>query len=273
MDQQRLRLVASISDEGVVYFQGGGGRRADVHRLELLYRAEDESPEARKARYHAQAEARRHAEALRPGKALNAVKVDRLRQWEVKKRTIHSRDVDELRGVIETARDEKPIQFYLQEHPHIFTGVLSGGHGCWVRPQTRFGRHYVADFLIADADSTGIRWTLIELESPRVCPFLKSGEWSKEARHAKYQIESWRHYLRENLDAARKDSRDEGLGLVDIHPGAPGLILISRRSLVAEGQAWSRRDLRLNSGISMQTYDWLLNRVESASEGRPPLFQ
>lgn len=239
----------------------------------MLYRAEDESPKAREARHHAQAEARRHAEALRPEKALNAVKVNRLRQWEVKKRTIYSRDVDELRGVIETAKDERPIQLHLQGHPHIFTAILNGGHGYWVRPQARFGHRYVADFLIADADSTGIRWTLIELESPRVCPFLKSGEWSKEARRAEYQIESWRHYLRENLDAARKDSRDEGLGLVDIDPGVPGLILISRRSLVAEDQAWRRRDLRLNSGISMQTYDWLLDQIESASEGRPPPFQ
>lgn len=272
-DPQRLRLVASISDEGTVYFQGGGGRRARVDRLELLYRAEDESPEARKARHHAVAEAKRRTKAIRLSDSLSSVKISRLQQWKVTERPIYSRNLDELRGVIETAKDERPIQLYLQEHPHVLTGVLMGGHSRWLRSQTRFGNRYVADFLIADADSIGIRWNLIELESPRVHPFSKDGEWLKEARHAQHQIKSWRHYLQENLDAARKDPQDEGLGLVDIDPGVPGLILISRRSLVAGNYSWMRRNLLLDSGITMHTYDWLLDRVERASEGRSSLFQ
>jgi len=35
LDPQRLRLVASIADDGTVCFQGGGGRRARVDRLDL----------------------------------------------------------------------------------------------------------------------------------------------------------------------------------------------------------------------------------------------
>ncbi len=77
-----------------------------------------------------------------------------------------------------------------------------------------------------------------------------------------------RHYIAENLDAARKDPQDEGLGLVDIDPGVPGLILISRRSIIGGDHAWVRRGLRLDSGIAMHTYDWLLDRIEDASRGR-----
>jgi hypothetical protein len=267
-DPQRLRLVASIADDGTVYFQGGGGRRARVDRLDLVHRADDDSDDAQQARGHADAEARHHSDAVRQSDALNSVKVSRLRQWSVTERPILPRDVDEFRGVIETAGDEKPIQLYLQDHPYLLTGVLAGGHGRWLRPQTRFGGRYVADFLIAEADSIGIRWTLIELESPRVRPLSVDGEWLKEARHAQHQIQSWRHYIAENLDAARKDPQDEGLGLVDIGPGVPGLVLISRRSIIGGDHAWVRRALRLDSGIAMHTYDWLLDRIEGASRGR-----
>lgn len=272
LDPKRLRLVASITDDGTVYFQGGGGHRARVDRLELVHRAGDDSDDAQKARGHAEAEARRHADVIRRSDALNSVKVSQLRRWSVPERPILPHDVDEFRGVIETAGDEKPIQLYLQDHPHLLTGVLAGGHGRWLRPQARFGARYVADFLIAEADSIRIRWTLIELESPLVRPMSADGEWLKEARHAQHQVQSWRHYIAENLDAARKDPQDEGLGLVDIDPGVPGLILISRRSIIGGDHAWVRRGLRLNSGIAMHTYDWLLDRIEDASLGRRAPF-
>ena len=273
MDPQRFRLIASISDDGTVHFQGGAGRRAGVHRIELIYRADDQSAEAIRARGIAENDARRHSEASRRSEALNSVKVGRLTRWSVPERTIHQRDVDELRGVIETADTEQPIQLYLQDHPYLLAAVLTGGHGRWVRPQTRLGSRYVADFFVADADSIGIRWTLIELESPRVRALSAKGEWLEEARHAQYQIKSWRHYIAENLDAARKDPQDEGLGLVDIDAGVPGLILISRRSIVAADPAWMRRELLLDSGVTMHTYDWLLDRLESRARGRPSPFR
>ncbi|MGH7868396.1 MAG: hypothetical protein ACREP9_12410, partial [Candidatus Dormibacteraceae bacterium] len=114
----------------------------------------------------------------------------------------------------------------------------------------------------------GINWRLVELESPCVRVFSKDGEWLKQARHAQYQIKSWRHYLGENLDTARKAPSDEGLGLVDIEPGVRGIILISRRSLMGDNPIWMRRQLKLDSGIEMHTYDWLVDQVEHASMGR-----
>jgi hypothetical protein len=106
LDPQRLRLVASINDEGTVYFQGGGGRRARIHRLDVIHRVDDASVEAQKARGLAQAEARRHSEAVRRSESLSSVKVARLSRWKVAERPIHSRDIDEFRGVIETAKPD-----------------------------------------------------------------------------------------------------------------------------------------------------------------------
>jgi hypothetical protein len=42
-DPQRLRLVASIGDDGTVHFQGGEGRRGRVHRLDLVHRGDEDS--------------------------------------------------------------------------------------------------------------------------------------------------------------------------------------------------------------------------------------
>ena len=80
LDPERLRLVASITYYGTVYFQGGGGHRARVDRLELVHRAGDDSDDAQKARGHAEAEARRHADVIRRSDALNSVKVSQLRR-------------------------------------------------------------------------------------------------------------------------------------------------------------------------------------------------
>lgn len=200
---------------------------------------------------------------------MSAVKARKLQRWAVLDKVITARDIDALRGVIETSDDEAPIQQFLATRPHLLTPLLSAVHGKWVRPQVRFGARYVADFLIADSDSTGIRWRLIELESPRARVFGSQGQWLKEARNAQEQIKSWRHYIRENLDAARKPLSDEGLGLVDVEPGAPALILISRRSIVARDPVWQRRELS-DSGVEMHTYDWFLERVEGAALMRNP---
>ena len=259
---ERRRIIASLGEHGTVHFRGGGGRRAPAYRIEVLYRADDDSPAAQDARRLAELEATERARALRASETVSDMKSRQLYRWHVSGRRATLQDVDRLRGVVDTAEDEQPIQLFLQNHPHLLAGLLTGAHGRWVRPQVRFGARYVADFLIADADSSGIHWQLLELESPRVRAVNRNGEWAKEARHAQHQIDQWRHYIREHPDGARKAPEDEGLGLVDIEAGVPALILISRRDLMTDDPAWMRRDLHLKSGIEMHTYDWLIERVE-----------
>jgi hypothetical protein len=265
---ERRRIVASVGVDGTVYFRGGRGRRAPAHRIDVLYRADDHSSDAEDARTLAAREATARSRGVAGSETLSFVKVTQLRRWHVPDRSLTTHDVDRLRGVVDTAEDEKPIQLFLQDHPHLLAALLSGAQGRWVRPQVKFGARYVADFLIADADSGGIGWLMIELESPRVRALKRDGEWAKEARHAIHQIQQWRHYISEHPDACRKSpEEDDGLGLVDIEAGVPALILISRRDAIAGDPAWMRRTLRLNSGVTMHTYDWLIEQVERVAGG------
>jgi hypothetical protein len=182
----------------------------------------------------------------------------------VRQREVLERDVDALRGVIETAADEAPIQRHLEQQPWLLASLLGGGHGRWVRPQVSLGGEVVADFFIADADSVGVRWRLIELESPRVRQQIKNGEFAKEARHAIHQIEQWRSWLAANTDQARRPRDRHGLQLVDIEAGAPALILVSRRHLTDEDPIW-KRQMRSGRAIEMHTYDWVLERLGRAA--------
>lgn len=52
VDEDRLRLISSIGDDGIVYFSGGGGWRARASRIEILFRAGDDA--RRQSRYEAQ---------------------------------------------------------------------------------------------------------------------------------------------------------------------------------------------------------------------------
>jgi hypothetical protein len=263
----RLRMVSSIGDDGTVYFAGGGGAQAPIRAVEVLHRADDQGAEALKARDAVSKRASRQADGLQGVRSISAVKARLLRPFKVEQRMIVARDIDALRGVIEAALDEQPIQLFLQERPYLLTALLGGGHGRWLRSQVSFGGIYYGDFAIADADSTGIRWRLVELESPCVAVFGAKGQFLKEARKAQDQIATWRHYIAQNPDQARKPREDGGLGLVGIDAGAPGLILISRRATVARDEHWRRRELEAEH-VQMHTYDWLIEQLEGQANMR-----
>jgi hypothetical protein len=170
-------------------------------------------------------------------------------------------DTDVLRSVLDGAEDERPLQQLMEERPRLVSAAFgSGGHGRFVRSQVRLGSQYVADFMLADTSSMGMFWTLIELESPREPMFLKSGEFAAKARHAIYQVQSWRRWLAENIDYARKPPA-AGLDLIDIESSPEALILIGRRSNGDADTNWLRRDLLKNQRIRMHSYDELVDRV------------
>jgi hypothetical protein len=172
-------------------------------------------------------------------------------------------DTDDLARVLDAAEDERVVQRFLQDRPRLLAATfLRGGHGRYVRPQVRLGSQLVPDFMIADASSMGLFWTLVELESPTQAIFTASGEWAEKARHAVYQVTSWRHWLSENLDYARRPA-PTGLNLIDIEPSPCALILIGRRRASAEHN-WLRKELLANSRIQLHTYDELLDRVRQA---------
>jgi hypothetical protein len=104
-------------------------------------------------------------------------------------------------------------------HPEILAYLVTGNHGLYVIPQVRFGKEYVADFLIAANTSAGLWWTLVELESPTAHLTISDGQPSKQLRKAIQQITDWREWLAINSDYAHRSIEERGLGLPGIRWG------------------------------------------------------
>lgn len=255
-DEEVLAEVSSIGAFGRVNFKGGMGRGAWPDLLELRCRAADTTPQAQQLREKA---ANQKAARARTD-SWSLVKHAELRPYEVKT-PITRADVELLQDTIDHAADEKPVQRLLAERPQLLTSLLGG----WLQfclPQVRFGAQYVADFLIATVDSLGVRWILVELETPRTSVTLRgTGELDRHGREGVRQVQSWREWLKNNLPYARSSRRDNGLGLPDIRDSSDGLVLVGRKDLLYENSAPARHILHEQSRIDVHTYDWLLEQL------------
>jgi hypothetical protein len=172
--------------------------------------------------------------------------------------------VDELERVIEGARDEKSIQTFLKSHPELLASLVRGPDR-YVVPHPRLGDEYVPDFVVADADSNGVRWVLVEIETPRSTTTIKSQNLlEKHARIGLGQIQDWRTWLERNLHKARSPRSEGGLGLYDISPRADGYLIVGREHLLHENAGVVRQPIASESRVEIMTYDRLLRRLRAA---------
>lgn len=253
-----LDEVASIGDDGAVYFKGGRAR-AWPDELELVARVGDSSRAAESARKTA---ANRASERSRRS-VWSIAKAEALKRYRIAEPPDVS-DVEFLRATIEQAREERPIQRLLEARPALFAPLLRGPDR-YCLPRVSFGGKYIADFLLADVDSTGIRWILVELETPDSPVTLASkNEFDSHAREGVSQIQEWRGWLERNRSTARELRSEEGLGLVDITPRAEGLVVVGRRGRLRESASALRGRLFSDSRIRMWTYDGFVEKVEGA---------
>ncbi|MFF3431365.1 Shedu anti-phage system protein SduA domain-containing protein [Streptomyces sp. NPDC002602] len=256
-DEDRYGQISSISLRGQLYFRGGLGRRAWPHAVKHLARAgdSDHSELIAKAREEVASEDRH------PERVTNR-ELAQLDNWKVLRRP-STADCQALQEALDSATEERPMQVVLENHPTLLANVITGSHGVWVRPQVRFGDQYVPDFLIASRTSVGLRWHLVELESPteRLTNPGNQRE-SPTLRHAIDQIQDWREWLKPNLLAARQT-------LPGITMDARGLIIMGRED-VADGAREIRDRRSANDRIAIRTYDWLLRaaaRADSTLQG------
>jgi hypothetical protein len=172
-------------------------------------------------------------------------------------------EIEAFCALLESARDEKPLQAFLQEHPAMLTFQL--GHQCrWIISQVKLGR-LVPDFIGARLDSTGLNWTLIELESPLI-DGLYTREKTPKRQLAKglHQIRDWRDWLRRSAEYAGSSSLAGGLGLVGLTDQAAGLVLIGRRSdRTDKDRALIQRDM-YDLRIDIHSYDWLIDQARAS---------
>lgn len=188
---------------------------------------------------------------------------DSIERWEVSQSPKpNAAQVAALLEVVEKASDERAIQEHLAENPRLWSPLLGGGHGRWVRPKVKFGDRFEADFMIADADSAGIHWVYIELESPTANVFKSNGEFADKARHALFQIRSWREFVQENGDYVRKPREKGGLSLPHLRSKDRGMIFIGRRETMGDDLANLRRQIDEDERVTIHSYDWLIERLE-----------
>jgi hypothetical protein len=173
--------------------------------------------------------------------------------------------IDELRCVIEDG-GERDVQRVLERYPQLLVQRLTCGMG-WVVPQKRLGSEFVTDFLVAEERSPGFYWQAVELESPRVRMFTKAGDPSRYLVHAIRQIQDWRSWLESNQPYASRPRSESGLGLVEISPRLPGLILIGRRRETNPSTKKLRRQMMADLRIEIRSFDSLLDTPE-----RMPLY-
>jgi hypothetical protein len=256
-----IGTIVSISDQdGRLNIAGPGGRGLRPHEVRVEARAGDHSPEAQHARRLAE---NRAASRARTSEMPSEEKIAHLQPHRVSE-AIEPHDVTGLERVIDSAGDEKPLQAFLARHLQLLAALAGPTSlGTYARSQPSLGGQLFPDFVLAVADSAGLHWTLIELESPAVAAGLQNGQLSKEARKAVQQIESWREWLTEHLAMARS-SGTNGYGLTDIRPESPGIVLIGRRAADKPISSQVQRRLLEEQNITLHSYDWLVDGIRTA---------
>ena len=129
-----------------------------------------------------------------------------------------------LRAYLNAAISEAPLQRFLEQNPLVLVRYLAGGHTRWVIPGLRLGSRFAPDFVIGEQHASRSRWTLVELESPSVRLFTRSGDATRALLHATSRIRGWRDWLHDHSRYAR-----EHLNLAHVGGDAQGVILIGAR--------------------------------------------
>ena len=253
---RQVAEVSSISEDGRVFFKGGRGFGAWPDLLSVVARKDEESASAVEARcLAANSAAQRSASP-----EWSAAKHEELAEFATEA-VISEDDIAELEAVITEARDERPIQKFLEENAHVLTSLLIGNER-YCLPQKRLGAEYVPDFIIGDVDSLGIRWVLVELETPQSGIYLTKGlELDAKARKGINQIKLWRDWIASNVAYAHRRRSEDGLGLFDIREQAEAIVLVGRRERMPKKKDAERRAYRQSDNIHIHIYDWLVETL------------
>ena len=242
----------------MVYFTGGRSR-AWPDLLTVVAPFDDFSPEGVRGR----SIAANRASERSVTRYWSTEKQESLEDYRVPEKASHE-DLVRLQGVIEGADDERPIQDLLQRRPQLL-GSLVRGQWRYCIPKPSLGGTFYPDFLLAEVDSNGVRWILVELETPNSSVRMSTvNDFEVHARRGVGQIKEWRQWLQDNIAYARQDKEHSGLGLHGIRANPKGIVLVGRRCLLHPEARDLRSQLYEDSQIEMHTYDWLLERLEGA---------
>lgn len=255
-DRSHRGELSSISADGRLNLRGGMGAGVRPHAARVVVRARDADGQAERQRIRNLVALRRtELGAEQP----SGPQMRELERWSVRGAP-EAADIHEFEAALELAADERPLQAVLTAHPRLLGVLLSGTWGNAVRPWPRLDGRLVPDFALAEADSAGIHWTFVELESPRVRMLLRDGRLAAKAREGVSQIQTWRTYLGDHVARARMAEADGGLGFSGLRPHkARGLVVVGRRDAHVGIPQQERNALASDSLILVRSYDWLLD--------------
>ncbi len=257
--------ISSIGQDGRVIFKGGQGYGAWPDLISVIARASENSDSAKEARRQAENSAARR----RARSEWSLAKEYDLSEFRTEV-DLSEGAIEELETVIARADDERPIQEFLGENRHLLTALLEGVDR-YCLPQKRLGGEYIPDFIIGDVNSLGIRWVLVELETPRSGIYLKDGlRFDQKARRGVEQVIEWRNWLSDNIAYARRKRSENGLGLFDIREKPEALVLVGRRARIPITKDAQRHEYRESNGIRVHTYDWLLKTLRGIFKYQGP---
>jgi len=123
-----------------------------------------------------------------------------------------------------------------------------------VIPGLRLGSRFAPDFVIGEQHASRSCWTLVELESPSVRLFTRSGDATRALLHATSRIRGWRDWLHDHSRYAR-----EHLNLAHVGGDAQGVILVGRRARLAPEDVQRQRQRETEHKVAIRTYDWLVD--------------
>lgn len=173
-------------------------------------------------------------------------------------------DIEELDAIITKAKDEQPIQKFIEENRRLLAALLMGNQRYCI-PRKRLGGEYIPHFIIGDADSGGIRCLLFELDTPKSGIYLKDGlQLDVKARKGVSQVIGKRNWVSSNIAHARQRGSENSLGLFDIREKADAIVLVGGRLRMPETKDAQRNEYRQSDNIHIHSYDWLLKKLYSA---------
>jgi len=255
-DGGQLGEVSSIGSSGRIHFTGGAGAGAWPDRVVIRSRKGEDTATAGEFKRKAANQAASRSRAS----GWSESKQQELQEYVVSSPLTFDH-VEQLQEVIESARDEKPIQQFIEAYPQVLTALL-GGRTRFCIPRLSLGGKYTPDFFMSDINSLGVRWVFVELETPDSDVTLKGrNDLEDHARKGVSQVKEWREWLQNNLDVARRSKRKDGLGLVDIRPRSEGVVLVGRRPRLLNNADAVRNAIREENDIQVHTYDWLVEQL------------
>ena len=248
--------VSSIGLDGRIYGKGGKGLGAWPDQINIVERLQDSSPGEPISDIRKRAQ-NTTSERSKP-RQISLSRLQPIRGALLTEKADLSVALEDAYGRLASARNEHAMQEVFSRHPILLANYKLRGwqNYQWDRP--RLGSEYIPDFVLADVDSEGIHYHLVELESPNQKMLNQDRTFSATVRTAIGQIQSWRAWIEDNIAYARKQ-------FVDIESRPPGIIVVGRRPS-GEGEPFGasvRRDLRRESGIEVRTYDGLLELISS----------